>query len=86
LIFLNNSSQQGKFVLAPILASVSLKDGDYTKGSLVIILMTDTGLGANSNCLSTAREDPSSTSDSCSLGALDDFRVEILFRGIVLEI
>jgi hypothetical protein len=69
--------------LAPILASVSPKVGGWTKGSLVIVLMTDTGLGENSNCLTTAGEEPSPTSDSCSLGALGDFLVEGFFGGIV---
>jgi hypothetical protein len=83
LIFLKTSSQQGNAILAPILAFVSPKAGGWTKGSLVIVLMTDTVLGVNSNCLATAGEDPSPTSDSCSLGALSDFLVEGFFRGIV---
>ena len=69
--------------MAPILAFVSLKAGGWTKGSLVILLMMDTGLGENSNCLTTDGEEPSPTSDSRSLGALDDFLVEGFFRGIV---
>jgi len=77
------SSQWGKVVLAPILASISPNVGGWTKGSLVIFLMTNTILGWNSNCLSTTEEDPSPTYDSCSFGALGDFMVEGFFRGTV---
>jgi len=70
--------------LDPILAYVSPKAGGWKKGSLVILLMMDAGLGMNYNCLATDGEEPSSTSDSCSLGALGDFLVDEFFRGIVL--
>jgi hypothetical protein len=69
--------------LAPILASVSPKYGCWTKGSLVILLMKDTSLGENSNCLATDGEEPSPTFYSCILGALGNFLVEGFFGGIV---
>jgi hypothetical protein len=83
LIFLKTYSQRGKFVFAPILTSVSLKDGGRTKGSLVIALMMDTGLGENSNFLATAGEEPSPISDSCTFGTRGDFLVDGFFGGIV---
>jgi hypothetical protein len=45
--------------------------------------MTDPGLGTKSNCLSIDGEEPSPTSDSYSLGALDDFLVDDFFGGII---
>jgi hypothetical protein len=47
--------------------------------------MMDTGLGENSNCLTTDGEEPSPTSDSCSLGALGDFLVEGFFEALFLQ-
>jgi hypothetical protein len=72
--------------LAPIFASVSLKAEGWTKVFLVIVLMTGTGLEANSNCLATVGEEPSPASDSCILGALGDFLVEGFFGGISLQL
>jgi len=69
--------------LDPILASVSPKAGGWKKGSLVILLMMDTSLETNSNCLATDGEESSPTSDSYSLGDLGDFLVDGFFRGIV---
>jgi hypothetical protein len=45
--------------------------------------MTDTSFGVNSNCLATAREEPSPTSGSYSFGSLGDFLVVGFFGGIV---
>jgi hypothetical protein len=64
-------------------SSVSLKAGGWMKAFLVVVLMTDTGLGANSNCLATVGEDPSPGSGSCRFGTLGDFLVEGFFGGIV---
>jgi hypothetical protein len=83
LIFLKKNSQRGNAILAPILASVSPKAGGWTKGSLVILLMTNTSLGTKSNFLATDGEEPSPTSDSYSLGALGDFLVDGFFGGII---
>jgi hypothetical protein len=82
-IFLKSSSQRGYSILAPILASVSPKYGSWTKGSLVILLMTDTSLGQNSNCLATNGEEPSPTFYYYILVALGNFPVEGFFGGIV---
>jgi len=75
-----------KFFLAPMFASMSPKAGGWTKASLVAVSMKGTSLEANSNCLATAGEEPSPTSDSCNFGALGDFLVEGFFEGIVLAI
>jgi hypothetical protein len=86
LIFLKNYSHRGNVVLAPMLTSVSPKVEDWMKAFLVVVLMTSTSLGENSNCLSTAGEDPSPAFGSCGFGALGDFLVEVLFGGIFITI
>jgi hypothetical protein len=83
LDFLENFFPARKCHLGPMLASISLKTGGWTKGSLVILLMMDSGLGADSNCLATDGEEPSPTSDSFILGDLGDFLVEGFFGGII---
>jgi hypothetical protein len=45
--------------------------------------MTNTELGGNSNCIETAEEEPSPTSDSCSFGTLADFLVVGFFGSLV---
>ena len=82
LDFLENFFQARKCHLGSNTCLVSLKDGGWKKVSLVILLITDIGLGMNSNCLATDGEEPSPTSDCCSLGALGDFLVEGFFGGI----
>jgi hypothetical protein len=83
LIFLKNSSHRGNVVLAPMFGFVSLKAEGWIKASLEVVLMTCIGFGVNSNCLTTAGEDPSPTSGSCGSGTLGDFLVEGFFGGIV---
>jgi len=50
---------------------------------LVDVLMTGSGLGANSNCFAGPGEKLSPTSNYFSLGALDDCLVVGFFGGIV---
>jgi len=66
-----------------MLSFVSSKARGWTKGSLVIALMTDTGLGMNSNCLTTTGDETSPTSDSYNFGTLGDLWVDGFFGGIV---
>jgi hypothetical protein len=53
------------------------------KAFLVDVLMTSSCLGANSNCFVAPGEEPSPTSGSFSLGALDDHLVVGFLGGIV---
>ena len=68
--------------MAPVLTFVSLNVGGYSKGSLVIILITDIALATNSNCLAIVGDEPSPTFGSCIFDALGNFLVEEFFRGI----
>jgi hypothetical protein len=53
------------------------------KAFLVDVLMTSSGLGANSNYFVAPGEEPYPTSGSFNLGALDDRLVVGFLRGIV---
>jgi hypothetical protein len=53
------------------------------KSFLVDVFITGSGLGANSSCFSTPREEPSPTSGSFSFDALKDHLVVGFHGGIV---
>jgi hypothetical protein len=53
------------------------------KAFFVDVLIIGSGLGENSNCFSAPGEEPSPTSGSFSLGALDDRLVVGFLGGIV---
>jgi hypothetical protein len=83
LDFLEKFFPTREYCLGPNVRLCVSKGGGWTKAFLVVVLMTGTGFGENSNCLATAGEEPSPTSGSCSFGALGDFLVVGFFGGIV---
>jgi hypothetical protein len=66
-----------------VLDFVSPKVGGWMKAFFVDVLMTGSNLDMYSNCFVTHGEDPSPTSGSFSLGALDDHLVVGFLGGIV---
>jgi hypothetical protein len=70
LILLKRSPHCGSATLDPVLASISPKDADWIEYFFVVVLMTNSGLGAYSNYLMVTREETLPISGSFIFGAL----------------
>jgi hypothetical protein len=80
LIMLKISPHCGSAILDPVVASISPKAGAWMKTFFIIVLMTGSGLGIYSNCLTIHGEETSPICSYFSFGALGE-RLVVGFVG-----
>jgi hypothetical protein len=79
----NQAPQPTRITLDLMLTSVSPKARGREKYFFVKVLMIGSALGAYSNCLAVAREEPSPNSTYFRFGALDECLVVFFLEGIL---